>query len=158
MRGAELGDQSRIGQDCRIVRPWRFITGDQIQLEHQVFIKIISDDAEIKIGQEVFIGYGVELDISDRLTMGNHVLIAPGCFITDHQHKYGAHDLIAVQGCESAPVIIEDDVWLGANAVVLQGIRVGKGAIVGANAVVMRDVAPMTIVTGAPARPIGVRE
>lgn len=105
IRGAELGVKSRIGQDCRIVRQWCFITGDRIQLEHQVFIKIISDDAEIKIGQEVFIGNGVELDISERLTLGNHVLISPGCFITDHQHKYGAHDLIAAQGCESAPVI-----------------------------------------------------
>ena len=62
LRGAELGDQSRIGQDCRIVRPWRFVTGDRIQLKHMVFIKIVSDDAEIKIGREVFIGYGVELD------------------------------------------------------------------------------------------------
>jgi galactoside O-acetyltransferase len=64
---------------------------------------------------------------------------------------------MAAQGCESAPVVIEDDVWLGANAVVLPGIRIGKGAIVGAGAVVTHDVEAMSIVAGVPARPIGKR-
>jgi acetyltransferase-like isoleucine patch superfamily enzyme len=158
LRGARMGSKSRIGQACKIVRPWCLSTGERIQLEGLVFIKVTSDAASVKLGNEVFIGYGAELDISDSLTVGNHVLIAPGCFITDHQHKRGAYDCIAAQGCESAPVVIEDDVWLGANVVVLPGIRIGKGAIVGANAVVTQDVAPMTIVAGVPARSIGKRD
>jgi acetyltransferase-like isoleucine patch superfamily enzyme len=157
LRGANLGSKSRIGQACRIVRPWRLHTGERIQFEHQVYIKITRDEASIWMGKEVFIGYGGELDISESLTLGNHVLIAPGCFITDHHHKRGAHELIAAQGCEAAPVVIEDDVWLGANAVVLPGIRIGKSAIVGAGAVVTHDVESMTVVAGAPARKIGTR-
>lgn len=157
LRGADLGRKTRIGQGCRIQRPWCLLAGERVQFEHQVFIKITSNHARVRLGNEVFIGYGAELDISNSLTLGNHVLIAPGCFITDHHHKHGAHDLIAAQGCEAAPVWIEDDVWLGANAVVLPGIRIGKGAIVGANAVVTHDVEPMAIVAGAPARPIGKR-
>ena len=158
LRGAGLGNKSRVGRNCTIMRPWRLVTGERVQLEHQVYIKITGDEAKVKLGNEVFIGYGTELDISDSLALGNQVLIAPGCFITDHHHKRGAHAQIAAQGCESAPVVIEDDVWLGANAVVLPGIRIGRGAIVGANAVVTHDVEAMTIVAGAPARAIGMRD
>ena len=158
LRGARLGGKSRIGQACRIVRPWRLHTGERVQLEHQVYIKITNDQANVTLGNEVFVGYGAELDISEGLTLGNHVLIAPGCFITDHHHKRSAHDRIAAQGCESAAVAIEDDVWLGANAVVLPGVRIGRGAIVGAGAVVTHDVEPMTIVAGVPARQIGKRD
>jgi acetyltransferase-like isoleucine patch superfamily enzyme len=158
LRGARLGGKSRIGRACRIVRPWRLHAGKRVQLEHQVYIKITSEEAKIELGDEVFIGFGVVLNILDSLSLGNHVLIAPGCFITDHHHKRGAHDRIAAQGCESAPVIIEDDVWLGANAVVLPGIRIGRGAIIGAGAVVTHDVEPMAIVVGVPAKRIGMRE
>jgi serine acetyltransferase len=55
---------------------------------------------------------------------------------------------------ETAPVVIEDDVWLGTNAVVLPGVRVGRGAVVAAGAVVTGDVAPFTVVAGVPARVI----
>jgi acetyltransferase-like isoleucine patch superfamily enzyme len=157
MRGAQLGGKSRIGGNCTIMRPWRLVTGERVQLEGQVYLKITSDEASIRLGNEVFIGYGSELDVLNNLILGNHVLIAPGCFITDHHHKHKAHDRIAAQGCESAPVVIEDDVWLGANAVVLPGTRIGKGAIVGAGAVVTHDVAAMSIVAGVPARVIGRR-
>ncbi len=158
LRGAGLGRKSRIGRDSRIVRPWRLFTGERLQLEHAAYIKITSEEASIKLGDQVFIGFGAELDISDSLTLGNQVLVAPGCFITDHHHKRGAHARIAAQGCESAPVVIEDDVWLGANAVVLPGIRIGRGAIVGAGAVVTHDVEAMAIVAGVPARVIGKRD
>lgn len=158
MRGANLGRKSRIGSGCKIVRPWRLTTGERLQLEHKAYIKIVSEVASVQLGSEVFIGFGAELDISDSLQLGNHVLLAPGCFITDHNHRHGVHDRIAAQGCKSSPVVIEDDVWLGANAVVLPGIRIGRGAIVGANAVVTHDVEPMAIVAGAPARVIGRRD
>ena len=157
MRGASVGRKASLGRYCSILRPWCLVTGERVQFEHQVYIKITSDAARVKLGDEVFIGYGAELDISDSLSLGNHVLIAPGCFITDHHHRRGAHERIAAQGCESAPVTIEDDVWLGANAVVLPGVRIGRGAIVGAGAVVTDDVPAMTIVAGVPARKIRER-
>lgn len=157
-RGAALGGKTRIGHGCSIERPWRLSAGGRVQLEHQVFIKITSEVAHVRLGDKVFIGYGTELDISDSLTLGNHVLVAPGCFITDHHHRHGAHDRISAQGCTSAPVVIEDDVWLGVKAVVLPGIRIGKGAVVGAGAVVTHDVDAMTVVAGVPARVIGKRQ
>ena len=157
-RGFALGGEFRIGHACRIERPWRLSTGKRVQLEHQIYIKITGEEAQVGLGDEVFIGSGTELDISDSLTLGNHVLVAPGCFITDHNHRHGAHDHISAQGCVSEQVVIEDDAWLGGKAVVLPGIRIGTGAVVGAGAIVSHDVDAMTVVAGVPARVIVKRE
>lgn len=156
-RGARLGEKVRVGPRCTVQRPWGLTAGVRCQLEHDVFIKITEDAAQVFLGEEVFLGRGVELDVSLRLTIGNHVLIAPGCFITDHAHRHAIGTTIASQGCVSGAVTIGDDVWLGVNAVVLAGVSIGAGAIVGAGSVVTRDVAPMTIVAGAPARPVSRR-
>lgn len=157
-RGAALGIKNRVGIRCSIQRPWGLSTGSRCQFEHDVFIKLTEDAARIRLGDEVFVGRGVELDIASGLTIGNHVLIAPGCFITDHFHRYKAGATIASQGCESAPVHIGNDVWLGANAVVMSGVTIGDGAVVGSGAVVNRAVEAMTIVAGVPARVVGRRE
>jgi acetyltransferase-like isoleucine patch superfamily enzyme len=58
---------------------------------------------------------------------------------------------------KSDPVIIEDEAWLGANCVITAGVRIGRGAVVAAGAVVTRSVEPFQIVGGVPARPIGAR-
>lgn len=157
LRGATLGSRIRLGKRSVIQRPWCLSIGDRSQLEHQVHIKATDDTAEIKIGESVFVGFNCEFDISAKLTIGNHVLIAPGCFITDHNHLHAANKLISEQGCEKAAVVIEDDVWLGAHVVVLPGVTIGRGAIVAAGAVVNRDVESMSIVAGVPAKPIGQR-
>jgi len=157
LRGASIGAMTRVGKDCSIQRPWRFSCGNKTHLERAVYIKITSEKSTLLLGDEVFIGYGTELDISDQLQIGNNVLIAPGCFITDHGHRHVPGYTIASQGCESAPVYIGNDVWLGAHAVVLPGISIGNGAIVAAGAVVAQDVETMSIVAGVPARSIGKR-
>jgi acetyltransferase-like isoleucine patch superfamily enzyme len=105
----------------------------------------------------VFVAFNSDFDISETLRIGDSVLIAPGCFITDHNHRHAASLTIASQGCEGRSVQIEDDVWLGAHVVVLSGVTIGRGAIVAAGAVVTQDVVPMSVVAGVPARVIGVR-
>lgn len=157
LRGARIGSRVRLGKHSAIQRPWCLSIDDRSQLEHQVHIKATDDRAEIKIGKSVFVGFNCEFDITAKLVIGDHVLIAPGCFITDHNHRHAANKLISEQGCESAAVILEDDVWLGAHVVVLPGLTIGRGAIVAAGSVVNRDVESMSIVAGVPARPIGKR-
>jgi acetyltransferase-like isoleucine patch superfamily enzyme len=157
LRGANLGNKSYIGRHCTIHRPWCFFSGVRTQFESQIYIKITGDDAEVRLGDNVFVGFGSQFDISGKLLIGSGVLIAPGCFITDHNHKHASNQSIAAQGCDYAPVRIGDDVWLGAHVVVLPGVIIGNGAIVGANAVVTKDVASMSIVAGVPAELIGIR-
>lgn len=157
LRGAAVGKKSRLGARCVLQRPWCLEMAERCQFEHQVFVKAVSDAARIRLGQRVFVGAGSEFDIADALTIGNGVLIAPGCFITDHSHRRSASAPIETQGCESGPVCIEDDVWLGTRVVVLPGVTIGRGAVVAAGAVVTKSVESMAVVGGVPARRVGSR-
>jgi acetyltransferase-like isoleucine patch superfamily enzyme len=157
LRGARLGGKTRIGSRCMIDQPWLLSTGLRVQIEHNVFIKIVARDAKVSIGEHTFVGTGTVLDAAQAIEIGDHVLIAPGCFISDHTHRHGAPLLIDAQGSEVHAVRICHGAWLGAHAVVLPGVTIGEGAIVGAGAVVTSDVQPNSIVAGVPARAIGKR-
>ena len=157
IRGACIGAKGRVGAGCVIERPWQLVGGGRLHIEHGAYFKMVDERARITLGDATFIGFGTELDIALELTIGSHVLVAPGCFITDHGHRRAAASPIDTQGVESRPVRIGDDVWLGAHVVVLPGVTIGDGAVVGAGAVVTRDVAPGEIVAGVPASSIGRR-
>lgn len=157
MRGARLGPKSRIGHGCVVRQPWGLATGERVQIERGAYLKMVEGAARIFIGSHSFIGFGAELDVALEMRIGNHVLIAPGCFITDHGHAFRAGTLIDEQGNVARAVSIGDDAWIGAHAVVLPGVRIGEGAVVGAGAVVTRDVPARAIVAGVPARVIGER-
>jgi len=106
----------------------------------------------------VFVGRGAEFDVAGEVTVGAHTVIAPRCFITDHNHGTHSARRIDQQPNAVARVTIGADVWLGAGVVVLPGVTIGDGAVVGANSVVTNDVANLTIVAGAPARVLRTRE
>jgi len=119
---------------------------------------VVADDAILDFGAYVFIGRGSEFDVQERVSVGDHTLIAPGCFITDHCHGISDELRMDQQPGIAKPVIIGNDVWLGAKVTVLAGVTIGDGAIVGADAVVTRDVPAMAIVTGIPARILRYRD
>jgi len=141
-----------VGSGVRIEHPHGVTVGTRTQLESDVWLKLVSSEARIEIGLHSFIGRGVEIDVSELVSIGDHVLIAPGVFITDHAHNIKAGILIDAQGCSSTPVSIADDVWIGARAVILPGVNIGRGAVIGAGAVVTRDVVENSVVAGVPAR------
>jgi acetyltransferase-like isoleucine patch superfamily enzyme len=98
------------------------------------------------------------IDAHERVEIGNGCLIGPGCYITDANHGTAAGQSPMIQPCECLPTIIEEEVWLGAKVIVLPGVRIGRGAVVGAGAVVTKNVEPFQIVAGIPARAIGERK
>lgn len=84
--------------------------------------------------------------------------MGPGVRIHATNHSFESTEIpMMLQPLREADVVIEDDVWLGANVVVTAGVRIGRGAIVAADAIVTRDVPPYTIVGGVPAKPIKSR-
>jgi len=92
------------------------------------------------------------------VTIGNMVRISPMVMITTNNHIFSDRDQpIIEQGVVCGEIAIDDDVWIGANATILPGIKVGKGAVVGAGAVVTKDISPYTVVAGVPAKVIGKR-
>ena len=98
--------------------------------------------------------------IYGKVSIGKYAMIAPHVMIVGGSHAYDDVSVpMIMQGRgTSRGVVLEDDVWIGANAVVLDGVHIGYGAIVGAGAVVTRDVKSYDIVVGNPARKIGNRK
>jgi acetyltransferase-like isoleucine patch superfamily enzyme len=132
--------------------------GCYVEFETDVFIKVVSNHAKVKIGDYTFVGKGVEIDVTEMVTIGSHSLLAPGVFITDHNHNVKRYGYIDTQGCTSKPVCIGEDVWLGANAIVVSGVTIGRGAVIGAGSVVTKDVPEYAIVTGVPAQLLRYRD
>lgn len=94
-----------------------------------------------------------------RISFGNHVLVGPNVVIRASNHRFDRTDTpIRDQGHSTGEITIEDDIWLGANVSVLGGVRIGRGAVVAAGAVVTKDVASFSVVGGVPARLIKMRE
>lgn len=107
----------------------------------------------ILIGEDSSVGRNCMLDGRGRLTIGNHVSISPDVQLITGSHDLNSPDFSFV----SAPIVLEDFVWVGSRATILPGVTVGRGAVVATGAVVTRNVAPMTVVGGVPARKIGIR-
>lgn len=106
------------------------------------------------IGRNTRISHGCTIDLRSGLAIGNNVSVSPEVMILAGSHDVHAPRFNDVAGF----VTIEDHVWIGARAMVLPGVTLGRGAVVAAGAVVTKNVAPLTIVAGVPAKPVGVRD
>ena len=103
--------------------------------------------SKFSVGDESFLGR-VSIQVHDRVTIGSRVCINDGATILSASH----HIDDPAWSSFSKPVIIEDYVWIAVGAMVLPGVRIGRGAVVGAGAVVSRDVPPFAVAVGSPAR------
>ncbi|MDP3994872.1 MAG: acyltransferase [bacterium] len=108
----------------------------------------------IEIGKDSIIGDHAFLDGRDKIQIGNHVDIASHVLIYNSEHDLKLSDFTATYG----PIEIGDYVFIGPRAIILPGVKIGKGAVVAAGAVVTKNVEPFMIVGGVPARIIGERE
>ena len=96
---------------------------------------------------------GLHNTIIGPVNIGDHVNLAQGITVTALNHNFeDSEKRIDEQGVSTTPVVIEDDVWIGANAVILPGVRVGTHSVVAAGAVVTKEVPPHSIVAGIPAK------
>ncbi len=121
----------------------------------------------ISIGRQCYIGK--EVVIETNASIGDYALIASRVsFVGRHDHgtdtlgvpmRFGpwVGAAAAPQSVQAEGVVVEDDVWIGFGAIVLSGVRLGRGAVIAAGAVVVRDVPPYTIVAGSPARAVASR-
>lgn len=115
--------------------------------------------AGVRIGSDVYIADGLmiieELGGDDEVVIGDRVSFAPRVTLVTSSHPNNSR-IRAFAPVARGPVVIEDDAWIGAGAVVLPNVRIGRGAVVGALSVVTRDVPPLHVVAGQPARTIRV--
>jgi acetyltransferase-like isoleucine patch superfamily enzyme len=107
----------------------------------------------VRVGAGSVVNRGTYLDGRAALRIGDNVNISHQTLIQTLTHDPRHPDFAVL----ARPVAIDDHAWVGARAIICPGVTIGEGAVVGAGAVVTRDVAPWTIVAGNPARPIGTR-
>jgi acetyltransferase-like isoleucine patch superfamily enzyme len=173
-----------IGRHCRIKHCHKITTGKTITIGDNVEINALSVEGvtlgnnvtilrntviectgNIKnmgvglvIGDDVGIAQNCFIQVRGRVTIGSHVMFGPNVSIFSENHGFTSLDTPMIsQPTVRGEVIIEDDVWLGTRSVILSGIRIGKGSIIAAGALVNRDVPPYSIVAGVPGKVIKSR-
>jgi acetyltransferase-like isoleucine patch superfamily enzyme len=134
--------------------------GPRTMVDAFVKIKPAGGSGEVVIGADCAINSGTVMYTGNGIRIGDAVLIAANCTLAPTNHEFGdATRRIRDQGFQPSRggIVIEDDVWLGANVVVLDGAVIGKGCVVAAGAVVRGVLEPYSIYAGAPAQRVGAR-
>lgn len=114
----------------------------------------------VTIGANVFVNHDCLLwaGPTSRIVVGDDVLFGPRVTLVASNHGIQRDGLIRLNPWEDSDIVVGKDVWLGANSVVLAGVKIGDGAVIAAGAIVTKDVSPYTIVGGIPAKAFGKRE
>ncbi|CAA0090382.1 Putative acetyltransferase [Halioglobus japonicus] len=132
----------------------RIIIGSGVSFSDNVVI--VARGGCIRIGDNSHIGEGCLIVSREQINIGANALIAEYVVIRDQDHALDS-DPICRAGFTTAPIEIEDNVWLAAKSTVLKGVHIGSGAVVAAHALVNKPVAARTIVAGVPAKKINTR-
>lgn len=155
----KIGKKVFIDSNVQLLRyPKNISIGDEVVIKEGARICSCNENAKITIGKRTTIGFNTFIYSSEKIEIGNDCLIAPFVYIVDSDHKASKHQRINLQGNITAPIIIENDVWIASNVTILKGVHIGEGAIIAANSVVNKDVLPYEIWGGTPAKKIGNRE
>jgi acetyltransferase-like isoleucine patch superfamily enzyme len=131
------GKRFTIGESCHIWFPWC-----------------------ISVGHNSHVSRNCQINgpYPGDIQIGSNVMVGPYVMVTSVIHNFADIDIpMKKQGLSSKPVVIEDDVWIGGHSTILPGVRIGKGAVIGAGSVVTKDVEAFAIQGGVPARKIRSR-
>jgi len=119
---------------------------------------LYANDGSLEIGDNLSLNTNVVVGASQgRIVIGNNVLIGPNVVLRAADHGLAKDVAMRDQPHQKGEIVIEDDVWISANAVILRNVRLGRGCVVAAGAVVNKVVEPYTIVGGVPAKKISER-
>jgi acetyltransferase-like isoleucine patch superfamily enzyme len=161
----ETNARSAISEDLLLSgnsEPFKWISiGASTEIQRHCVIWIGEDeskDPRLTLGEKVFVGQGTHLSVMCPMKIGNHSLIGAYSYLLTNNHRFEVRNIpIHDQGHIVKPLIIGEDVWIGAHCVIMPGIQIGRGAIIGAGSVLTKDVPEYEIWAGTPAKKIGTR-
>jgi len=159
IQGMKIGKATGIPK-MHVTWPHQVTIGHKCRLEHDIYFHydgIWKEGPSIIIGNNNFIGYGCEFNITKKITIGNDCLIASGSKFIDHNHGTSLASLMREQISTEKEIVIGNNVWIGANVIVLSGVTIKDGAIIAAGAVLNKNVPANEIWGGIPAKKIGDR-
>jgi len=112
-----------------------------------------------EIGDNVYLGEGFHISVHDYLRIGDGVVAGPRLIIMggDHEFEHIGKWFHEIREGNNLPVVIEQDVWIGARVTILKSVTIGEGSVIGAGSIVTKDIPPYTIAVGSPAKPVKKR-
>ncbi len=146
-----VGPRARLFGRVRVMNLGRITIGERLLMDGKtVRCELVTNcGGVIEIGNRVFINYGTSISAHHLVKIGNRCQIGNYSLLMDNDyHQVGNLQEVGL----SKPVILEDDVWLGARVIVLKGVTIGQGAVIGAGSVVTRNIPPHSVAVGSPAR------
>lgn len=151
----QLGARVRVWGKPSIVNNGTIVIGDRVRLNSTIATLELAADTNgrLEIGAGTFINYGCSIAATQLIQIGPNCNIGTYVIMMDNDF----HRLEPERRNErpaSAPIILEENVWLGARVIVLRGVKIGTGSVVGAGSVVARDIPPRSLAAGVPARVI----
>jgi acetyltransferase-like isoleucine patch superfamily enzyme len=186
LKGVRAGKRFGLGSDIILLYPRCLKVGDDVSIEGPAYFNCLStkgvqigshtsidrncwlncggkindhDHGYFKIGEYSFIGCNAVIGAGGGIEVGNHVLIGQTVNLHAENHNYLNPEVrIDQQGIKYQGIIIEDDVWIGSKATILDGVRIGMGAVIAAGAVVTKSIPEYAIAVGVPARIVGSRK
>jgi acetyltransferase-like isoleucine patch superfamily enzyme len=158
-RSLALGANSVIRGGCQfnLTEGAKVIIGESCTVKENTYFILTKPNPIVEIGDYSGVGRNCYFSIKGHLVIGSYVRIGPDVCILDQSHQYEANDLIMNQPAVIKNVVIQDDVWIGRGATILPGVRIGEGAIVGANSLVNKNIPANEIWGGVPARFLKMR-
>lgn len=155
----KIGDgvELRRNVEIRVHGTSETLIGNKVRIDRGVRI-LSANESKITIADGARIGLYSVLNGGDSISIGKKSLVSGFVYLQTSMHGYAnKHSSVQDQGYDHAPVVLEEDVWLGTHVVILPGVVVGTGSVVGSNAVVNRSVVPHTVVGGIPAKKLKER-
>lgn len=136
-----------------IPRNWGDIILHGCSLDRGVVLLCSGDPrpGKIEIGHGCYVNRYTILDAHRQIRLGRDVMVGPHCFITDGNHGMAPGTSVKAQPMTAAPVVIEDEAWIGAQVTILPGVTIGRGAVIGAGSVVTTSIPANAVAYGSPA-------
>ncbi len=106
----------------------------------------VTQNATFKMGKNSGFNSYCIVTAQDSITLGDNVIIGPFVTMHDHDHAFGDGVTMKTSGYVTAPIVIEDNVWIGGNVTILKGVRIGTGSVIAAGTIVSKDIPPHSIV------------
>jgi acetyltransferase-like isoleucine patch superfamily enzyme len=185
IRGAIVGKRFGIGRAVRFLYPDCFRAGDDVTIGDYSYLHCLSQRGVIignstsidrnlwlhcggqpgncehgffVIGNHSFIGCSAVMGAGGGIVIGDHVQIGQSVNFHAEDHQFSDPSLfISEQGVRYQGIVVEDDVWIGSQVVVLDGVRIGRGCVIGAGSVVTKSIDPWSVAVGVPAKVIKSR-
>lgn len=145
----------RFAKKLRVFFAKRIIAfcGNNVNIEKQAQFT-----PDLKIGDNS--GLGIQCEANGPVVIGKNVMMGPEVVIYTGGHKFDRTDIPMIEqgGTGDTPVVIDDDVWIGRRAIILPGVHIGEGCVIGAGAVVTKDIPPYSVAAGVPAKVVKSRK